>query len=125
MLRSNIFLAAGSFFVSVFLVFGTAIVGGVAFGSYYLGEINLTYLYLALLCALPFIVYALIKNRAQMFKRSIIVTSWLLFIAVAFPVQLTLAFENPLLTTPYVFTVLTILPSFGLLMVGVAHFAYK
>lgn len=128
MVRYKVFLLVASILGSFLIVYGTAFIGNFTFGNFFMtnGINDLNYGVLAILCAAPFFLYILFsrkKSITQVFKVSLV--SSLLFLVVFIPVQLTLAFENPIVTTEHLLAVFTILPGFGLLMIMATHFSYK
>lgn len=122
--RSRGFLVMSSIACIFLLVYGTSIILRLLSGNYLMdgGLTDLNYLYLALLCSAPFILYSLF-SRHSVRASKVILTSGLLFLILFVPVHFTLVIEGKEITQETLLRILTLIPLSSFLLVFVSHFA--
>ncbi|EIJ77983.1 hypothetical protein PB1_10454 [Bacillus methanolicus PB1] len=122
--RSKGFLVISSI-VGIFLVvYGTSILFRFLFGNYFMdkGLSDVNYLYLALLCSVPYVLYLLLSGRHSERASKVFLTSGLLFLILFVPVHSTLVVEGKELTQETLTRILTVIPLSAFLLVIVCHF---
>ncbi|AIE59929.1 hypothetical protein BMMGA3_07595 [Bacillus methanolicus MGA3] len=122
--RSKGFLVVSSIAGIFILVYGTSILLRLLFGQYFMdgGFSDLNYLYLALLCSAPFVLYLLFFGGNSERASKVISKSGLLFFILFVPVNCTLVIEGKEITQEVLTRILTVLPVTALLLVFVSHF---
>ncbi|QOY35224.1 hypothetical protein AWH56_021395 [Anaerobacillus isosaccharinicus] len=110
---------------SLFVVYGSAFLGRIIFGHYYMegGFSNLNYLILALLCLLPFLLSIFINDPISIKKKSI--SSAILFTTVFVPVHFTLIYENRTATGEQLIVLFAIFTLFSFIVVGIAEIVHR
>ncbi|MFD1032591.1 hypothetical protein [Metaplanococcus flavidus] len=119
MLKSKAAMAIGSMIGAFIIIYGTAVVFGLLFGAYLFegGLANLNYGVLALLCAAPFAVIAMVGRNEREAKKSVIISAFL-FSVIFILVHLVLVLSAEVME---VSRVLAIFPISALLLVGALY----
>ncbi|RAZ81256.1 hypothetical protein [Planococcus halotolerans] len=120
MLKSKITMAVGSVIGIFVVVYGTALLLGLLFDAYLFegGLTNLNYGLLALLCALPFAVIAMVGRNGDENKRALIIST-LLFSILFVLVHLVLVLSAEVMDAG---RILVIFPVSALLLAVVSYF---
>lgn len=120
MLKSKITMAVGSVIGIFVVVYGTALLLGLLFDAYLFegGLTNLNYGLLALLCALPFAVIAMVGRNGDENKRALIISA-LLFSILFVLVHLVLVLSSEVMDAG---RILVIFPVSALLLAVVLYF---
>lgn len=122
--RSKGFLVISSIVGTFLVVYGTSILFRFLFGNYFMdkGLSDVNYLYLALLCSVPYVLYLLLSGRHSERASKVFLTSGLLFLILFVPVHSTLVVEGKELTQETLTRILTVIPLSAFLLVIVCHF---
>lgn len=123
MLKTKAAIGAGSILGAFIIIYGTAAVFGLLFGTYLFegGLANLTYALLALLCAIPFVLAVLLgRNNGE--TRGAVVISALLFSVLFVLVHLVLIVSAEVMDTAAVTRILVVFPVSALLLAGTLYF---
>ncbi|MDN7240892.1 hypothetical protein QWY14_03780 [Planococcus sp. N028] len=126
MLKSKISKLVGSIVWVFILVYGTAYLFRLLFGSYMLegGMANTSYGILALLCAVPFVLIEITERRKKStFDLALI--SLGLFSILFFLVHLVIVFSSEAMQDGAVTRALIVLPLSALLIVATVHFTVQ
>lgn len=120
MLKSKVAVAIGSIIGILVVVYGTALLLGLLFNAYLFegGLTNLNYGLLALLCALPFVVIAMVGRNGDENKRALIISA-LLFSILFVLVHLVLVLSAEVMDGG---RIMAIFPVSALLLALVLHF---
>ena len=123
MLKSKQVLIGGSIAGVFILVYGSAIVFRLLMGNYVFdnGLANPNYVYLVLLCSLPFVIVGIIRLSEINF--SLLLISWFLFAFLFIVIHWTFVFSGEQITGKETGRILTVLPISALLIVAAARTA--
>jgi hypothetical protein len=123
--RSKGYLFVSSIIGMFLLVYGTSIILRLLTGNELFDGVlsDINYVYLALLCSAPFVLYVLLSGKHSQRAFRVILASGILFKILFVPVYLTLVLEGKEITQEIIARILTIIPLSALLLVIVSHFA--
>jgi drug/metabolite transporter (DMT)-like permease len=123
--KSSLFILS---IVGVFLVvYGTAVILRLLFGDFLLdgGLSNLNYLLLALLCAVPFLIYLVVGKNYFEKVTEVVLTSGLFFLILFVYANILLVFSMTEQSQAITVRLLTTFPVVALILVVVLHFFHR
>lgn len=124
LIQSRPSLMFGSVIGAFLLVYGTAIINKMLVGDYLMnaGLLDLNYVFLSLLCAVPFVLGCLVKLNITPKNRSIFIIAAGLLFAVLFKiVHWALVFHGVEMAADVLFRTLLVLPISALLVVSAVY----
>ncbi|MBS4176002.1 hypothetical protein [Lederbergia citrea] len=123
MYRSKGFLFLLSIVGIFLLVYGTSVILYLLSGNYLLdgGLTDPNYVFLALSCSAPFVLYLLFSRRHSARALEVILTSGLLFVVLFIPAHFSLVLDGVEKSQNLLFRLITILPVYALLLLCISH----
>jgi hypothetical protein len=120
--RSKGFYVIASILTTFVLVYGISVLLRLLLGAYLMvgGITDLNYVLLALLCSVPFVLYALLKSKKA---GEVILISGGMFIVLFVYVNFLLVFSLQEMTQAIVIRMLSVFPTFALLLIVAMHFS--